>query len=160
MRRSFSEFPPRNLILLLAALAFGCGTTHYARRVGNLTGSPSPIASSESAKQQSDAINRATSKPYTGDLSIFEDPKRDENLQPNRIMDILGIKASSSVADIGAGSGWFTVRAARRVSNSGTIISTTSRSELDGRAWQTFARFWAKTTTRCCQRKASMLSCY
>ena len=123
MRRSFSEFLLRNLILLLAALAFGCGTTHYARRVGNLTGPPSPIASSESAKQQSDTINRATSKPYTGDLSIFEDPKRDENLQPNRIMDILGIKASSSVADIGAGSGWFTVRAARRVSNSGLVYA-------------------------------------
>jgi ubiquinone/menaquinone biosynthesis C-methylase UbiE len=31
------------------------------------------------------------------------------------VMDILGIAPGKSVADIGAGSGWFTVRAARRV---------------------------------------------
>ena len=33
-------------------------------------------------------------------------------LQINRVMDILGIAPGKSVADIGAGSGWFTVRAA------------------------------------------------
>src|SRR5207244_12020606 len=84
---------------------------------------PSPTTALENAQDQSDAINRPTSKPYTGELSIFEDPKRDEKLQPNRIMDILGIKEGSNVADIGAGSGWFTVRAARRVGNSGVIYA-------------------------------------
>ena len=57
---------------------------------------------------------RKTSEPYTGDLSIFESPGREERLQINRVMDILGIGAGKSVADIGAGSGWFTVRAAKR----------------------------------------------
>jgi len=60
---------------------------------------------------------RKTSEPYTGDLSIFETPGRDEKLQINRVMDILGIAAGKSVADIGAGSGWFSVRAAKRVGN-------------------------------------------
>ena len=64
---------------------------------------------------QGNAEKRKTSEPYTGDLSIFESPGRDERLQINRVMDILGIKRGKSVADIGAGSGWFTVRAARRV---------------------------------------------
>src|SRR6266404_2825452 len=123
MRRSFFEVLLRSLICLFAALAFGCATNPFTRRAGNALASPSPTAASETAQQPSDTINRPTSKPYTGDLSIFEDPKRDENLQPNRIMDILGIKASSSVADIGAGSGWFTVRAARRVSNSGLVYA-------------------------------------
>jgi len=58
---------------------------------------------------------RKTSEPYTGDLSIFESEGRDGRLQINRVMDILGITAGKSVADIGAGSGWFTVRAAKRV---------------------------------------------
>ncbi|MEP6923286.1 MAG: methyltransferase domain-containing protein, partial [Pyrinomonadaceae bacterium] len=49
--------------------------------------------------------------------------KRDENLQINRVMDILGIKQASSVADIGAGSGWFSVRAARRVGAKGIIYA-------------------------------------
>src|SRR5215472_12640913 len=64
---------------------------------------------------------RATSTPYTGDLSIFDSPGRDQRLHVNRVMDILGIAPGKSVADIGAGSGWFAVRAARRVGSSGTV---------------------------------------
>jgi SAM-dependent methyltransferase len=66
---------------------------------------------------------RKTSTPYTGDLSIFESPGRDERLQINRVMDILEITPGKTVADIGAGSGWFTVRAARRVTNTGTVYA-------------------------------------
>ena len=110
------------LLFILVTLALGCASNPFTRRAGNVAASPSPAVASETA-QQPDTINRPTSKPYTGELSIFEDPKRDERLQPNRIMDILGIKEGSSVADIGAGSGWFTVRAARRVGNSGVIYA-------------------------------------
>jgi SAM-dependent methyltransferase len=67
--------------------------------------------------------HRKTSEPYTGDLSIFDAPGRDERLQITRVMDILGIMPGKNVADIGAGSGWFTVRAARRVGESGTIYA-------------------------------------
>ena len=38
-------------------------------------------------------------------------------------MDILGIAPGKGVADIGAGSGWFAVRAARRVGPSGTVYA-------------------------------------
>lgn len=75
------------------------------------------------AQTETRRIKRPTSEPYTGDLSIFEDPKRDENLQINRVMDLLKIKEGSSVADIGAGSGWFTVRAARRVGEKGKVYA-------------------------------------
>lgn len=63
----------------------------------------------------SSGTQRKTSEPYAGDLSIFESPGREERLQINRVMDILGISAGKAVADIGAGSGWFTVRAAKRI---------------------------------------------
>jgi ubiquinone/menaquinone biosynthesis C-methylase UbiE len=66
---------------------------------------------------------RKTSTPYTGDLSIFESPGRDERLQINRVMDLLGISSGKGVADIGAGSGWFTVRAAKRVGTGGTVYA-------------------------------------
>lgn len=79
------------------------------------------------AAPQSD--NRRTSPPYTGDLSIFDTPGRDERLQINRVMDILGISAGKNVADIGAGSGWFTVRAARRVTDSGHVYAVDINSE-------------------------------
>ena len=68
-------------------------------------------------------LGRPTSEPYTGDLSIFEYPDRDAKLQIDRVMDLLGIDAGKNVADIGAGSGWFSVRAARRVAPSGTVYA-------------------------------------
>jgi SAM-dependent methyltransferase len=67
--------------------------------------------------------SRQTSTPYTGDLSVFEYPDRDKKLQIDRVMDLLGITTGKNVADIGAGSGWFTVRAARRVGPSGTVLA-------------------------------------
>lgn len=69
------------------------------------------------------APRRATSTPYTGDLSIFDSPGREQRLQINRVMDILGIAPGKGVADIGAGSGWFTVRAARRVGPAGMVYA-------------------------------------
>src|SRR6185295_12088739 len=83
--------------------------------------------SQSTATQQSE--NRQTSTPYTGDLSIFDSPGRDERLQINRVMDILGIGPGKTVADIGAGSGWFTVRAAKRVGDTGTVYAVDINSE-------------------------------
>jgi predicted methyltransferase len=72
---------------------------------------------------QSPAPSHPTSTPYTGDLSIFEEPGRDKRLQIDRVMDLLQIKPGGVVADIGAGGGWFSVRAARRVSPGGKVIA-------------------------------------
>jgi ubiquinone/menaquinone biosynthesis C-methylase UbiE len=64
-----------------------------------------------------------TSTPYTGDFKIFEDPGRDQRLQIDRVMDLLQLKPGSTIADIGAGGGWFSVRAARRVGANGRVIA-------------------------------------
>jgi len=66
---------------------------------------------------------RKTSTPYTGDLSIFDYPDRDQKLHINQVMDLLGMTPGKTVADIGAGSGWFTVRAARRVTDTGKVYA-------------------------------------
>jgi predicted methyltransferase len=81
---------------------------------------PTPVRAQAGS---SPSTQRKTSNPYTGDLSIFESPGRDERLQINRVMDMLGIEPGKNVADIGAGSGWFTVRAAHRVTGSGTVYA-------------------------------------
>jgi ubiquinone/menaquinone biosynthesis C-methylase UbiE len=72
---------------------------------------------------QTPAPSHPTSTPYAGDLNIFEDPNRAKNLQIDRVMDILHITPGKTVADIGAGGGWFTVRAARRVGPGGKVIA-------------------------------------
>ncbi len=75
---------------------------------------------------------RKTSTPYTGDLSVFESPGRDEKLHINSVMDILSIAPGKTVADIGAGSGWFTVRAAKRVTETGTVYAVDINPEAVG----------------------------
>jgi SAM-dependent methyltransferase len=81
-----------------------------------------PGLSAQSAAQPP-AQHRATSTPYSGDLSIFETPEREQRLHINGVMDALSITRGKTVADIGAGSGWFTVRAAQRVTAAGMVYA-------------------------------------
>jgi ubiquinone/menaquinone biosynthesis C-methylase UbiE len=74
-------------------------------------------------------LNRPISPAYDGDLSIFESPERAERLQIDRVMDLLGIQAGTQVADVGAGGGWFSVRAARRVGASGDVFAVEINSD-------------------------------
>jgi SAM-dependent methyltransferase len=82
-----------------------------------------PTVSPTAAPKIDDNINRPVSEPYTGDLSIFEDADRAKNLQIDRVMDVLKITEGKNVADIGAGSGWFTVRAAKRIGEKGKVFA-------------------------------------
>jgi predicted methyltransferase len=95
----------RKLLALLFAVAFSSVPLLQAQ-------APAPAPASH-----------PTSTPYAGDLSIFEEPGRDKRLQIDRVMDLLNIKPGSTVADIGAGGGWFSVRAARRVAPNGRVIA-------------------------------------
>lgn len=108
--------------ILLFALS-GCSAAVMQQTRPAPQSSPSPVAQSSPPPTENDSIDRETSDPYTGDLSIFEDESRERNLQIGRVMDILGIREGSAVADIGAGSGWFTVRAARRAGASGAVYA-------------------------------------
>ena len=56
-------------------------------------------------------------------LGLLESPDRDDWQKPEQIMDALGIAEGSKVADIGIGSGWFTVRLARRVGPNGLVYA-------------------------------------
>jgi len=75
------------------------------------------------AAQWTASHQRKTSEPYTGDLATFESPGRDQRLHIDQVMDALAITPGKNVADIGAGSGWFTVRAAKRVVPGGTVFA-------------------------------------
>jgi ubiquinone/menaquinone biosynthesis C-methylase UbiE len=57
------------------------------------------------------------------DLGELEPPDRGEWQQPDRIMDALGVGEASVVADLGAGSGWFTVQLAGRVGPNGHVFA-------------------------------------
>ncbi len=82
-----------------------------------------PAHGQSSHAQQGTQTSRPTSTPYSGDLSIFETEGRDQRLQIGRVMDLLGIVPGKTAADLGAGSGWFTVRAAKRVGPTGSVYA-------------------------------------
>jgi len=118
-------------IALLASALAGCSAFPAQQTRRAPAPSPSKSANTQATPEPpAPSIDRATSEPYTGDLSIFEDPDRDKNLQIDRVMDLLGISEGKSVADIGAGSGWFTVRAARRVGASGSVYAVEINEEF------------------------------
>jgi ubiquinone/menaquinone biosynthesis C-methylase UbiE len=65
-----------------------------------------------------------------GYLWILERPERDEYQQPARVMQVLAFRAGERVADIGAGSGYFTRRIAAAVGPTGTVWAIDLRPEL------------------------------
>jgi predicted methyltransferase len=64
------------------------------------------------------------------DLGLLEAPDRDIWQHPDEVMDKLGIADGSTVADIGAGSGWFTIHLARRVGPNGVVYAEDVQSEM------------------------------
>ena len=64
------------------------------------------------------------------DLGLLEGPDRDAWQRPDQIMDALQIGEGSTVADLGAGGGWFTVRLARRVGPNGRVYAEDVQPEM------------------------------
>lgn len=64
------------------------------------------------------------------DLGLLDAPDRDLWQRPDQIMDAMGIADASIVADIGAGSGWFTIRLARRVGPQGLVYAEDVQKEM------------------------------
>lgn len=64
------------------------------------------------------------------DLGLLESPDRAAWQKPEQIMDLLHVADGSSVADIGAGAGWFTIHLARRVGPNGVVYSQDVQREM------------------------------
>ena len=65
-------------------------------------------------------------------LGLLEGPDRDAYQRPDQIMDALLIGDGSTVADLGAGGGWFTVRLARRVGPKGLVYAEDVQPQMIG----------------------------
>ena len=69
----------------------------------------------------------AWSKQY---IAMLERDEREAFQQPGRVMETLGFRPGARVADVGAGSGYFTVRIARAVGPDGVVVATDIRREM------------------------------
>jgi len=63
-------------------------------------------------------------------IAMLERTERDEFQQPERVLEALAIRPGERIADVGAGSGYFTVRLARAVGAGGSVLATDIREEM------------------------------
>ena len=59
-----------------------------------------------------------------GGAGWLERPEREAEEEPSRAIEALGLRSGMTVADIGAGSGYYTVRMARKVGPDGKVYAT------------------------------------
>lgn len=92
--------------LTLTALAFALATT--------------PVRAQ--APQSHQEMHRLHSDPKAY-IAALEDPKRDAYQKPHEVMEALAIREGEIIADIGAGSGYFTLRLAHHVGAKGRVYA-------------------------------------
>jgi arsenite methyltransferase len=97
---------PVLLIIILAALASW----------------PRGLAAQDAVKRDAHQMHRLHSDPkaYIGAL---EDPKRDAYQKPHEVLTALNLKPGEVIADIGAGSGYFTFRIAHHLGPNGKVFA-------------------------------------
>lgn len=62
--------------------------------------------------------------------SWLDRAEREGDEQPDRALDLIGLEPGSTVADVGAGSGYMTLRIAKRVGPGGTVFATDLQTEM------------------------------
>ena len=75
-------------------------------------------------------IERQTELVDPRDAGWFYRPERIESEKPEELLDLLGIKEGDVVADIGAGVGFFSLRAAERVGRTGKVLAVDVQPEM------------------------------
>ncbi len=63
-------------------------------------------------------------------IAFLDDPARDEYQKPHEVIAALGLREGETIADIGAGSGYFTFRFARHVGDSGRVYAVDVSPEM------------------------------
>jgi predicted methyltransferase len=86
------------------------------------------VGSFESDGQAQQRAKRKLFDPK--DLGLLEAPDRDQWNKPELIMDALGIADGSTVAELGAAGGWFTLHLARRVGPNGVVYAEDVQREM------------------------------
>jgi ubiquinone/menaquinone biosynthesis C-methylase UbiE len=83
---------------------------------------PATLSAQEDVKRDAHEMHRLHKDPkaYIGAL---EDPKRDAYQKPHEVLTALGLKSGEIIADIGAGSGYFTFRIAHHLGAKGKVFA-------------------------------------
>lgn len=116
-------------LLFTAAIGAGLGLSAAStlRAQKNPTPTPAPTAAAKADGTKADGTTRQTAKPWTGSPygpgNAYEATNRARELKIEQVMDSLKMGPGTVVADIGAGGGWFSMLAARRVGPKGRVYA-------------------------------------
>jgi len=90
---------------------------------------PSAVQAQDAVKRDDHQMHCLHNDPkaYVGAL---EDPKRDAYQKPHEVVHALGLKPGEIIADIGAGSGYFTFHLARHVGEKGKVYAVDVSPEM------------------------------
>lgn len=83
---------------------------------------PVTISAQDAVKHDQHQMQRLHSDPKSY-IGALEDPKRDAYQKPQEVMMALGLKPGEVIADIGAGSGYFTFRLAHHLGDKGKVYA-------------------------------------
>ncbi len=129
-----SRLSPRLLVTLAAIAAVTHSGCSRARSSGHAQGGAS-AGQSATATAATDPpgtyMGRTLAKPmsYQG-ADWLERADRETTEQPEHVLDVLGVKEGMTVADVGAGSGYFTVRIGKRIGPRGRVLATDLQPEM------------------------------
>ena len=80
------------------------------------------VHAQDAAKRDEHQMHQLHNDPKSY-IGMLEDPQRDAYQKPREVMTALGIKSGEVIADIGAGSGYFTFRLANHVGAKGRVYA-------------------------------------
>jgi ubiquinone/menaquinone biosynthesis C-methylase UbiE len=80
------------------------------------------LAAQDAVRRDQHEMHRLHKDPKAY-IAMLEDPKRDAYQKPQEVLIALGLKEGEVVADIGAGSGYFSFRFAGRVGDTGRVYA-------------------------------------
>jgi arsenite methyltransferase len=83
---------------------------------------PAAISAQDAVKRDQHQMHRLHSDPKSY-IGALEDPKRDAYQKPHEVLTALNLKSGEVIADIGAGSGYFTFRLAHHVGDKGKVYA-------------------------------------
>jgi ubiquinone/menaquinone biosynthesis C-methylase UbiE len=103
--------------------------TRLSTAVGVLACLASPALAQDQTPRSHEEMHRLhrDSKAY---IAMLEDPARDAYQKPHEVMAALDIKPGETIADIGSGSGYFTLRFAAHVGDAGRVYAVDISPEM------------------------------
>ena len=89
-----------------------------------------PAAAAQDHKPRGDQEMHALHRDNKAYIAMLEDPKRDAYQKPHEVLQALALKPGEQVADIGSGSGYFALRFAAHVGDTGRVYAVDIEPEM------------------------------